>query len=62
MSDPEMYHEQLKLRETLEKLNSEKPNFLNPHQWQRAEKPKPNDLCPCESGKKYKKCCYSKEI
>lgn len=24
-----------------------------------SKKPKPNDLCPCGSGKKYKKCCWS---
>ncbi len=24
-----------------------------------SKKPKPNDACPCGSGKKYKKCCWS---
>ena len=24
--------------------------------------PKRNDKCPCDSGKKYKKCCLNKEI
>lgn len=24
--------------------------------------PRPNDLCPCGSGKKYKKCCKNKGI
>ena len=23
-------------------------------------KVRPNDLCPCGSGKKYKKCCFTK--
>nr|CAH7361757.1 conserved hypothetical protein [Vibrio chagasii] len=27
-----------------------------------APKIKPNDLCPCDSGKKYKKCCKEKEF
>lgn len=26
----------------------------------KAKKTKPNDPCPCESGKKYKKCCMNK--
>ena len=26
----------------------------------RTKKIPPNSLCPCESGKKYKKCCYLK--
>ena len=25
-------------------------------------KPKPNDKCPCKSGKKYKKCCKKKGL
>jgi len=25
------------------------------------KQPGRNDLCPCGSGKKYKKCCYGKE-
>ena len=28
----------------------------------KAQKVGPNDLCPCGSGKKYKKCCRDKDI
>ncbi len=34
---------------------------VKPTPVKKAEKVGPNDLCPCGSGKKYKKCCQGKE-
>jgi hypothetical protein len=32
-------------------------NPMNPTQWTSEKKVRPNEKCPCGSGKKYKKCC-----
>ncbi len=38
-------------------LNDNNPKASTPRLNQKAEKTGRNDLCPCQSGKKYKKCC-----
>jgi len=43
-----------------ETTHTEKPG-INPGKRNKKEKLGRNDPCPCGSGKKYKKCCMSKE-